>query len=219
MPACKLVSLLKPVNFSRERSSIARFRYGRIHNVDDIAGKGWSRSDRLPRTSRARYAQFSRKITRAIGYRDMPLVLRAACLSNRNYRVSSRSLAGVSHPLEIHVRRVITFHYPVEHTHRAGINVQTKNFDPIPRWPSSRMIFGRRIDRRKEKMTVSHRRRRFAVVNNFSQESPRRWRTRGGTKTDTLRAQGRSTKFNTKHFVINTLPSLRTGGCGFELLA
>lgn len=82
----------------------------------------------------ARYAQFSRKITHVIGYRDMPLVLRAACLSNRKYRVSPRGLAGVSLPPEIHVSRVITFHYPVERTHRAGIDVTiTKNFDPTLR--------------------------------------------------------------------------------------
>lgn len=35
--------------------------------------------------------------------------------------------------------------------------------DPRLAW-----ILGRRIDRREEKTTVSHRRRRFAVVNNFS---------------------------------------------------
>lgn len=33
------------------------------------------------------------------------------------------------------------------------------------------------------------------------------------------RARGRSTKFNAKHSVINMLTSLKTGGCGFELLA
>jgi len=168
----------------------------------------------------ARYAQFSRKITRAIGYRDMPLVLRAACLSNRKYRVSSRSLASVSHLRDPCQAR---YYFPLSH---------------LPYTPRRCRCYSRKISilhfdddlclarsseegtiaRRKKKMTVSHRRRRFAVINNCSKKSPW-WQVRRGTRTDTLRARSRSTKFNAKHFIINTLPSLGTGGCGFELFA
>lgn len=164
MPACKLVSIeTRPLTLCAARKirhcalSMRPFR-----NIDDIAGEIEVRTDYL----QARYAQFSRKITRAIGYRDMPLVLRAALV----YQIESIGLVReawrVLAILEIHVRRVIAFHYPIEHTHRVGV---TKNFDPTSSTrPSSRTISGRRIDRRREKTPVSHRRRRFAVANNCS---------------------------------------------------
>jgi len=162
MPACKLI-FIETRQFSG-KDQVLRFPMP-FHNVDDIAEKGWSRSNRLRCTSRRDTLNFHVRlhawsVTATCRWFCAPLV----------YQIESIGLVReawrVLVILKIHVRHVIAFHYPIEHTYRAVSTLLTKNFDPT--WPLFRTIFGRRIDQRQKKTPVSHRRRRFAVVNNCS---------------------------------------------------
>lgn len=122
-----------------------------FHNVDDIAGKGWSRSGRLLLTSRRDTLNFhvrlhARSVTATCRWFCTPLV----------YQIESIGLVWrawrVLAILEIHVRRVIAFHYPVEvyiprRHRRCSRKISILHFSD----PCLATIFGRRIDRRKER--------------------------------------------------------------------
>jgi len=147
---------------------------------------------------------------RAVSYHDTPLVLRAACLSNRKYRVSSWEEARrVLSILEINVGHVIALHYPVESAHTACRHQYCSRKISI-------LYAARDLSRRKSSEGSG---RRFhaagdnlrSTYNNCSQESL--WRHEERIQ---IRAQGCSTKFNAKHPVINALATLGTGGCGFR---
>lgn len=155
---------------------------------------------------------------------DTPLVLRAACLSSRKCRVSSGEGLVVLYPQERDPcqTRYRSLHYPIERTPRPTPMLPTKNVDPARRRsPSSRFA---------EKIDVNGRGeaggRRFRAVgddlrssyNNCSREQPRRNGERARNRGPIRARRGRSTKFNAKHSIINTLASLGTGGCGFEPL-
>lgn len=138
-----------------------------VSHVDDIAqGEVDPKADRDNLIPPGRDTLNFHVRLRAVSYHDTPLVLRAACLSNRKYRVSSREEAGGCYPSSGSTSDTLLPSIIPSSTHTAPALI-TKNFDP------TRIYIGtyvsrnlRRGSRRKEEEDAgaSHRGRQFAVV-------------------------------------------------------